>query len=125
MTSGLTPIFTQIGISTLLFVQPPPPPSPSNVATPNLRPRPPPPPFPCFCCFNKPDPSPICNIYINLSLYPFNCTRNPLHRHLTKCRSYRLEKLGIQISLPRRCPDFLVFLVLITRDANLHHHSRI
>ncbi len=23
----------------------------------------------------------------------------------------------------RRCPDFLVFLVLITRDANLHHHS--
>ncbi len=82
-----------------------------------------PPPFLCFYCFHKPDPSHTDSIYTDLSLHPFNCTRNSPHRHLTKCRSYRFENLWIQIQLSRRCPDFLVYFILITRDANLHHHS--
>ncbi len=62
--------------------------------TPNLTPQPSPTTlFPCFYCFDKPDPNPAYIIYINLSLYPFNCTRNSLRHHLTKCRNYRLENL--------------------------------
>ncbi len=33
------------------------------------------------------------SIYTNLSLQPFDCTRNSPYRHLTKCRSYRSENL--------------------------------
>ncbi len=66
-----------------------------------------PPPFLCFYCFHKPDPSTTDSIYTALSLHPFNCTRNSPHRQLTKCRSYRLENLWIQIPVSRRCPDFL------------------
>ncbi len=33
----------------------------------------------------------------------------PLHHHLTTCRSYRPENFWKQISLSRRCPDFLIF----------------
>ncbi len=52
----------------------------------------------------------VYTIYTDLSLYPFNCTRNSPHRHLTKCRGYQLENLWKQVSLPRRCPDVLFFL---------------
>ncbi len=38
-----------------------------------------------------------------------NCKRNSLHRHLTKCRSYRFANLWMQVSLSRRCPDTFVF----------------
>ncbi len=49
----------------------------------------------------------LYSIYTALSPHPFNCTHNSPHRHLTKCRSYRLENLWIQIQLSRRSPDFL------------------
>ncbi len=52
---------------------------------------------------------------------PFNCTRTSLHRHITKCISYRLENVFKRAHFPRRCPHFLVFLVPITRGANFHH----
>ncbi len=94
--------FTLIGVSALIFVQPPLQPLMFELQTLDT---------PCLCsyCFDKPDPSHIYSIYTDVSPYPFNCTRNSPHRHLTKCRSYRLENLWIQISLFRRCPDFLVF----------------
>ncbi len=84
---------------------------PINFWTPNLRLQPSL--FPCLYCFDKPYPSPVYSIYTCLSLHPFNCTRNYPHHYLTKCRSYRLENSWIQNSLSRRCPDFLVFLVLM------------
>ncbi len=39
---------------------------------------PPTPPLICFYCFDKPDPNHTFSIYTDLSLYPFNCTRNSL-----------------------------------------------
>ncbi len=57
------------------------------------NPHPPSPLFSCFYCFDKSDPSIVYSIYTDLSLCPFNCTRNSPHRPLTKCRSYRLEIL--------------------------------
>ncbi len=54
----------------------------------------------------------------NSPSYSFNKTF--LHRRLTTCRSYWFENLWKQIPLSRSFPDFLVFLVLITWDANLH-----
>ncbi len=109
MTSALPPVFTLIGFSTLILVQPPLPPTSDQLMFEPQTLNSNSPPFSCFYCFHKPDPSPVYSIYTDLSLYPFNCTRNSPHRHLPKCRSYRLENLWIQISLSRRCPDFLVF----------------
>ncbi len=71
-------------------------------------------------CFDKTDPSSVYNIYTNLSLYPFNCIRNSLHSLLTKCRSYRLENSWIQISLSRRCPDFLIFFSSLSSIGNIN-----
>ncbi len=60
-----------------------------------------PPPFLYFYCFDKPAPNPITSMYTYLSLYPFNCTRNSIYRHLTKCRSYWLEKFVNTILVKR------------------------
>ncbi len=70
------------------------------------------PPVLCFYSFHKPGPSRTDSI----SLHLFNCTHNFPHRHLTKCRSYRLENLWMQIPLSRRCPDFLVCLTKPTSE---------
>ncbi len=53
----------------------------------------------------------------------YNCTRNSLHRHLTKCPSYRLENLWKQNPWPDVAQTSSSFLVLNTPDAFLHHQS--
>ncbi len=112
ITSALPPVFTLIGVSTLIFVQPPLHPLMFELqildSTSNSF------------IFPQPDPSPIYNTYTDLVLYSFNCTRNSPHRHLMKCRSYRLEHWWTQISLSRRCPDFLVHFVINVRVLRVH-----
>ncbi len=84
------------------------PPPPINVWTPNLRLQP-----PFFhvsivlICL-----TPAVSTVFILTLYPFNCTRNCLHRNLTTSWSYRLEYGLIHIPFTRLCPDFLVFFGL-------------
>ncbi len=76
-------------------------PQPVNILTQTRRTTPNP--LPYLHCLDKHDLNPTYHIYTNQHLHSFNFTRNSLHHHLTTRRSYRLEKLRIQIPSSRRC----------------------